>query len=32
MEYKESEDALVAVQGPHAATACEKLIGYSLKK
>ena len=32
MEYKESEDALVAVQGPQAASVIEKLTGLSLKK
>ena len=32
MIYKESEDALVAVQGPQTAAIIEKLTGVSLKK
>lgn len=32
MEYKESEDALVAIQGPKAAAVVEKLTGVSFKK
>lgn len=32
MEYKEAEDALVAIQGPKAAAVVEKLTGVSFKK
>lgn len=32
MTYKESEDALIAIQGPKAASIVEGLLGVSLKK
>jgi len=32
LTYQESEDALIAVQGPNAATIVEKIIGKSLVK
>jgi aminomethyltransferase len=32
MSYKESEDALIAVQGPKAASIVETIVGVSFKK